>query len=108
MRDFGGRAMCPADEYDDPAIREEMAWHAFEEALADAGWLEWARSWPAPHARLAPLFRNVPIGGDPVIPPISVVGHRLELRATTDSHLGEDASGLVDLTATLVPTSASA
>jgi hypothetical protein len=35
MSEAGGLAMCPADEYDDPALREEMTWHAIEQALAD-------------------------------------------------------------------------
>lgn len=28
-----GSAMCPADEWNDPELREEMTWHALEQAL---------------------------------------------------------------------------
>lgn len=111
MSDYGGRAMCPADEYGDPGIREEMAWHAIEEALTDAGWLEHARTWAVGWGSTAALIRRLDADAGMTIELRQVdldrafstdPGWRMELRATTDRHLGQDASGLVDLTATLV------
>lgn len=101
VKQYGGRAMCPADEYGDLELREEMIWHAIEEALADAGWLEWSRDWYVPWQAVVEVVPSLTVGRQ-VTPGITVFGHRLTLHATTDDHLGNDASGLVDLTATLV------
>lgn len=102
MISWGGRALCPLEEYDDLTIREEMAWHALEEALADAGWLEESRHWPVPWSTVAGVVPDLALGMH-VQPPITIYGWRVTLRARTDDHLGEDASGLVDLTCTLTP-----
>lgn len=101
MRDYGGRAVCPVDEYDDLDIREEMIWHAIEQALDDAGWLEESRHWPVPWHQVSELVPSLTVGEE-LRPGITMYGARLILRARTDEHLGEDASGVVDLTATLV------
>ena len=102
MNEWGGRALCPADEYDDPAIREEMVWHALEEAL-----IEWAdhnpRALPSLGSEqrdvlhLAP-WEHLPLGAE-VRASLGFIA--ATWRATIDSHLGPDASGLVDLTCTL-------
>lgn len=93
--------MCPVDEYTDPAIREEMFWHAFEEALADRGWLRIARRWTfhMPPCEVAKRF-SPPLGEARSLTMPGLVG---TWRASTDEHLGEEASGLVDLTCTLTP-----
>ena len=94
--------MCPADDYDDPAIREEMAWHALEQALEDAGRMDDARAMPLPWHQAERLIPHVRPGVE-----CGVVFLDLGLlaiwRASTDDHLGPDASGLVDLTCTLTP-----
>lgn len=102
MTDWGGRALCPADEYDDPAIREEMAWHAIEEALTD-------RYGPGHLPRLVATYRLLRDCMPDLLPPLGSCrmlqtwSGTLTLRATTDEHLGPDASGLVDVTCTLTP-----
>lgn len=98
MSEWGGRAMCPLEEYDNPAIREEMLWHAVEEAFADAG-----RD-PRPEHRLGLRLRlEVAYGGVPIGREawFTEDDYRVVVRATSDEHLGEDSSGLVDLTCTL-------
>lgn len=101
VEEWGGRAMCPVDDYADPALREEMAWHALEQALEDAGRMDDARAMPLPEP-VERLMPHVPPGGES-----GVIFFDLGLlaiwRATTDDHLGEDSSGLVDLTCTLTP-----
>lgn len=102
MSDWGGRAMCPREEYNDPALREEMCWHALEEALT-----EWADGNPRALPSLSTQQRDVlraapwerlPVGGEVHC----AFGFTAATwRATTDSHLGPDSSGLVDLTCTL-------
>jgi hypothetical protein len=103
--------MCPVDLYGDPAIREEMAWHALEQALADAGWLDDARDWSVRWQATAALLQMLEADAGMTLELRQIdldrtskapEGWRFELRAATDLHLGEDAAGLVDLTATLV------
>lgn len=93
MTTWGGRAMCPADEWGDLELCEEMFWHALEEALTDAGLLQAARRWPLPPVAVpnlgAEITQRLPWG---------LVA---TWRAVTDEHLGEDSSGLIDLTCTL-------
>lgn len=101
VREWGGRAMCPADEYDDPAIREEMLWHAVEEAFADAGRDPRTEAVLGLRLRLELLaYGGVRVGREAYF---TEDGYMLIVRASTDSHLGEDASGLVDVTCTLTP-----
>lgn len=100
MRDFGGRAMCPRDEYRDRMIREEMVWHALEEALLDAG-----LRLPSEGQTFCRVYEAKPwdvLGLGCELAVLVPRGAVVTFRATTDDHLGEDASGLVDLTATLV------
>lgn len=104
MRDYGGRAVCPVEEYDDLEVREEMVWHALEEALVDAGWLEESRHWYVPWPQLVDVVPAL-TPGERIRPPVSIYGYSLTFTARTDEHLGEDASGVVDLTARLAPTS---
>lgn len=96
---YGGRAVCPVDEYDDPEIRQEMVLHAVEEAFADAGY-------PPPNSgvllsELLAVADVLEIGAAPVR--LLYGFGQIDVRAVSDSHLGEDAAGLVDLTATLSP-----
>lgn len=103
VAEWGGRAMCPADEYADPALREEMAWHALEQALID----RWGRLDRVPDGRsitwtvwgAAPWLANAV----PMEHSARVGDCWATWRASTDDHLGEDSSGLVDLTCTLTP-----
>lgn len=102
MSEWGGRAMCPVEEYNDPAIREEMTWHAIEQALADR--------WGEPYLRrLCSTAATLRVRMTELMPPLGQTrmlqthSGTLTIRASTDEHLGEDSSGLVDLTCTLTP-----
>jgi hypothetical protein len=97
MTDFGGRALCPIDDYNDPDIREEMIWHAFEEALRDADLLEASRTVDL-NTLAVSVHRLIPRIGETKT--VTFLGYPVMFRATTDQHLGPD-DGTVDLTATL-------
>lgn len=89
--EYAGQALCPASEYDDPAVAEEMAWHALESALKDAGLLEEARGWEMVGVAVPQVGEELTV----TMP----AGVRAVFRARTDAHLDEQPT--VDLSCTL-------
>lgn len=87
--------MCPREEFGDLLIVEEMFFHALEAALEDAGLLKLTRRWQIPPVAVPAIGHSTTVH----LP----WNYLATFRASTDDHLGDDASGLVDLTCTLTP-----